>query len=108
MLKDIDESYIFQNETLNNSFKSATLKDINENCKILNSQFYLDSFNYFPITKNNETFLLKEISTLLEEKNYKKFYTQIITLDSYETYFKETINQIQIANDFKTLINQTI
>ena len=58
--------------------------------------------------KNNETLLLKEISTLLEEKNYKTFYTQIITLDSYETYFKETINQIQIVNDFKELINTTI
>ena len=58
--------------------------------------------------KNNETILLKEISTLLEEKNYKTSYTQIITLDSYETYFKETINQIQIANDFKELINTTI
>ena len=58
--------------------------------------------------KNNETLLLKEISTLLEEKNYKTSYTQIITLDSYETYFKETINQIQIANDFKILINKTI
>ena len=58
--------------------------------------------------KNNETLLLKEISTLLEEKNYKTSYTKIITLDSYEIYFKETINQIQIANDFKKLINKTI
>ena len=57
--------------------------------------------------KNNETLLLKEISTLLEEKNYKKSYAKIITLDNYETYFKETINQIQIANDFKKLINKT-
>jgi len=58
--------------------------------------------------KNNETLVLKEISTLIEEKNYKTSYTQIITLDSHETYFKETINQIQIANDFKELINTTI
>ena len=58
--------------------------------------------------KNNETLLLKKISTLIEEKNYKTSYTRIITLDNYETYFKETINQIQIANDFKTLINKTI
>ena len=58
--------------------------------------------------KNNETLLLKEISTLLEEKNYKKSYKKIITLDNYETYFKETLNQIKIANDFKTLINKTI
>ena len=58
--------------------------------------------------KNNETLLLKEISDLLEEKNYKTSYTRIITLDNYETYFKETINQIQIANDFKKLINKAI
>ena len=57
MLKDIDESYILQNETLNNSFKSAILRDINESCKILNTEFSLDSFNYFPITNNYETFL---------------------------------------------------
>ncbi|MDB0003042.1 hypothetical protein N9E50_00135 [Alphaproteobacteria bacterium] len=60
------------------------------------------------IIKNNETLLLKEISSLLEDKNYKTSYTRIITLDSYEIYFKETIDQIQIANDFKTLINKTI
>ena len=58
--------------------------------------------------KNNETLLLKEISILLEEKNYKTSYTKIITLDNYETYFNETINQIKIANDFKKLINKTI
>ena len=58
--------------------------------------------------KNSETLVLKEISTLLEEKNYKTSYAKIITLDNYETYFKETINQIQIANDFKKLINKTI
>ena len=60
------------------------------------------------VIKNNETLLLKEISALLEDKNYKTSYTRIITLDNYETYFKETTNQIQIANDFKKLINKTI
>ena len=58
--------------------------------------------------KNNETLLLKEISILIEEKNYETSYTKIITLANYETYFKETINQIQIANEFKTQINKTI
>ena len=58
--------------------------------------------------KNNETLLLKEISTLLEEKNYKRSYIKIITLKDHEKYFTETINQIKIANDFKKLINKTI
>ena len=56
MLKDIDESKILQTESLNNLFKLATLKDIGENCRILNTDFYLDSFNYFPITKKDECF----------------------------------------------------
>ena len=56
MIKDIDESKILQTESLNNSFKSTTLKDIGENCRILNTDFYLDSFNYFPITKKDECF----------------------------------------------------
>ena len=57
MLKDIDESEILKKESLNNLFKTATLKDIGENCRILNTDFYLDSFNYFPITNNNEIFV---------------------------------------------------
>ena len=58
--------------------------------------------------KNNETLVLKEIGNLLEVKNYKISYKKIITLENYETYFKETINQIKIANDFNKLINKTI
>ena len=58
--------------------------------------------------KNNETLLLKEIGTLLEKKDYKTSYSKIITLNNYEKYFRETINQIQIANDFKKLLNKTI
>ena len=58
--------------------------------------------------KNNETLILKEIGALLEEKDYKTSYTKIITLNNYEKYFSETINQIEIANDFKKLINETI
>ena len=58
--------------------------------------------------KNNETLLLKEIGALLEKKDYKASYTKIITINNYEKYFRETINQIQIANDFKKLMNKTI
>jgi capsular polysaccharide biosynthesis protein len=53
---DIDESKILQTKELNSLFKSLVLKNINEDCKILNTDFYLDSFNYFPITKKNESF----------------------------------------------------
>ena len=58
------------------------------------------------IIKNNETLVLKEINTLLDEKNYQMSYKKIITLENFEIYFTETINQIQIANAFKELIDK--
>ena len=58
--------------------------------------------------KNTETLVLKEINILLQEKNYEMFYKKITTIDNYEMHFIETINQIQIANNFKELINKTI
>ena len=56
MITDISSSEIIKEESLNNLFLSANLRDIEENCKILKTDFYLDSFNYFPITKKNKTF----------------------------------------------------
>ena len=74
MLVDNDESKILQTENLNHLFKSATLKDINQNCKILNTDFYLDSFNYFPITKNDDTFL--DLFKRKDDNSIDHFYTK--------------------------------
>ena len=90
MLIDINESKILQNKSLSNLFKSATLNDINENCKILNTEFYLDSFNYFPITKKNETFV-----KLFKREDYNSiehFYT--------EDFYKNFIDR---KNNFKLI-----
>ena len=90
MLIDINESKILQNETLSHLFKSANLLDINENCKILNTEFYLDSFNYFPITKNNETF--GKLFKRQDDNSIDHFYT--------EDFFKNFIDK---KNDFKLI-----
>ena len=74
MLIDINESKILQNESLNHLFKSANLLDINESCKILNTEFYLDSFNYFPITKNNEIFV--NLFKRQDDNSIDHFYTE--------------------------------
>ena len=74
MLINIDESKILQNISLNNLFKSANLIDINESCKILNTEFYLDSFNYFPITKNNESFV--KLFKRQDDNSIDHFYTE--------------------------------
>jgi len=90
MLVDNDESKILQTENLNHLFKSATLKDINQNCKILNTDFYLDSFNYFPITKNNLTFL--NIFKRNDDNSIDHFYT--------ENFYKNFLDK---KNNFKTI-----
>tara|TARA_Y100001970_G_scaffold291088_1_gene427015 strand:- start:2500 stop:3549 length:1050 start_codon:yes stop_codon:yes gene_type:complete len=92
MLYDVDQLKILNDNLLNNTFSSALLKDINENCKILNSDFYLDSFNYIPITKKNETFL--ELFKRDDGNSLNHFYTQ----DFYKNFSTEKKNFKLISN----------
>tara|TARA_B100000029_G_scaffold128629_1_gene122134 strand:+ start:1140 stop:2189 length:1050 start_codon:yes stop_codon:yes gene_type:complete len=75
MITNIDNDKIINNSKYNNLFLSASLNDINENCKILKSSFYLDSFNYFPVTKNYETF--KNLFKRQDNNSIDNFYTKI-------------------------------
>ena len=101
--KDLNDLKKIMSKQINEEFKNS----LNIISKSLMSFVIIEPSKTNQI-KNNETIILKEISTLLDEKNYKISYKKIITLENYEEYFKETINQIQIANDFKKLINKTI
>jgi len=94
MLVDKDESKILLTESLNFLFKSATLKDINHNCKILNTDFYLDSFNYFPITKNNDTFL--KLFKRKDDNSIDHFYTK----DFYKSFLDKKHNFKTIKDCF--------
>ena len=92
MLKDINKDKIINEENLNNLFLSANLRDINTQCKILKSDFYLDSFNYFPITLNFETFHM--LFKRQDDNSINHFYT------------KEFYNNLNDnKNKFKTIKN---
>ena len=90
MLVNINETKILQTESLESLFKISAIKDINENCKILMSDFYLDSFNYFPITKNNETFI--NFFKREDDNSLNHFYTE----DFYKNFMDK-------KNDFKVI-----
>ena len=92
MLININENKIVQNETLNNLFKSALLKEINENCRLLNTDFYLDSFNYFPITKANETFM--NFFKREDDNSIDHFYT-----DDFYKNFIDNKNSFKLIKD---------
>ena len=47
---------ILNDKLLNKAFLSASLNDLDINCKIYKGSFFADSFNYFPITENFEVF----------------------------------------------------
>ena len=56
-IKNLKESDIVVNNKISSNFFTITSKNINLDCKIYKGDFYLDSFNYCPITKENYTFL---------------------------------------------------
>ena len=122
MLQDIKRDTILKNKTLKNLFLSAIMKDISEECKILKGNFYLDSFNYFPITTNYKTFyeLFKREddnsiehfysenfynNLLNDSKNFKKFESLFILgsspADNYFTNLIHFLPRIFFINDKK-------
>jgi len=56
MIIDLNSTKIKNDKRLSNLFFNANFSNLSINCNILKSSFYSDSFYYFPITENNETF----------------------------------------------------
>ena len=56
MIIDINSSKIKNDKRLSNLFVNANFSNLSINCNILKGNFFSDSFYYFPITENNETF----------------------------------------------------
>jgi len=73
MLKDIKTVKIPDYKNLNNSFITASLNNISQKCLILNGTFYLDSFSYFPITDNDESFI--ELFRRQSDNSIQHFYS---------------------------------
>ena len=93
MLKDIKRDTIIKNKSLNTLFLSAIMKDINEECKILNGNFYIDSFNYFPITTNYNTFY--ELFKREDDNSIEHFYS--------ENFYKNLIDDSKNFKKFENL-----
>ena len=56
MIVDINSAKIKKDKRLSNLFVNANFSNLSINCNMLQGNFYSDSFYYFPITENNETF----------------------------------------------------
>ena len=95
MIVDVKESEILKDKKLNDLFSSANLQDLNKKCKILNGDFYLDSFNYFPVTTNFKTFHM--LFKRQDENLVDHFYT--------EDFYKNFIDK---KKDFKRIKNSYV
>ncbi len=97
MLTDVNIDNIKNDKYFKNLFLNAKFQNLSLNCNILNGNFFSDSFYYFPITNNNETFsslYLRDFSNLshfyskqffnnfLEKKNSFKIFNDIYILGS--------------------------
>ena len=95
MIVDINSTKIKSDKRLSNLFVNANFSNLSINCNILKGNFYSDSFYYFPITENNETF-----SSLFtrDYNNTAHFYSQ-----KFFDNFKENKNSLKNFKDIHIL-----
>ncbi len=91
MLIDIPLNEIKNNDKYNEIFASGTYNDLSLSCNILKGDFFSDSFYYFPITNNNETF---STFYLRDSNNISHFYTK-----KFFDNFKDHLNSFKTLND---------
>ena len=100
IIKNLDEQDIIQDKKINSLFLSALNGKLRIKCKILKSDFYLDSFNYFPITDNNLSFR-RLFSWLGTSRNrYNLFYTKSFSKNFFEKRknFKKISNAVILGS----------
>ena len=80
MLEDINTSKIDSEKSISSLFINANFNELSVNCNILKTNFFSDSFYFFPITKNNQTFssLYTRDSSNLTHFFTDKFYNNFI------------------------------
>ena len=73
VIKNLREKDITNDSIINSSFLSIYQNKLKLNCKIYKGNFYSDSFNFFPITLDNFSFL--EFFMWGEKTKYANFFT---------------------------------
>ena len=74
MITNLSSSDIQKELNLQNNFSNANFRELNLNCNIYKGNFYLDTFNYFIINENYQTF--KSLFNRDYNQNYDHFYTK--------------------------------
>jgi len=95
-IKNLNKSEIINDKNLNSQFLSVFLEKFKFSYKIYYGDFYLDSFNYFPITKDNFSFL--RIFRWKNDSDYDHFFTE-----KFYSEFVKNKNDFKVINDVVVL-----
>ncbi len=93
MIIDVNLDKIKSNKYFSDLFVNAKFNKLNLNCNTLQGDFFSDSFHYFPITKNNETFStlylrsFSNITHFYNQKFFDNFSDNKNTLKSFDDIF---------------------
>jgi len=93
MIVDINSSKIKNDKHLSNLFVNANFSNLSINCNILQGNFFSDSFYYFPITENNETFSslftrnINDISHFYSQKFFDNFKVNKKSLKNFKDLY---------------------
>ena len=93
MIVDLNSAKIKNDKSLSSLFLNANFSNLSINCNILKSSFYSDSFYYFPITENNETFSslfnrdLNNISHFYSKNFFDNFKSNKNSLKNFKEVF---------------------
>ena len=93
-LKDITGPEIIDNEKINSQFFSIINNDLKQEWKTYKGNFFLDSFNYFPITTDNYTF--KDHFSWGDIYKYENFYTQ----EFFDNFYVKKNSFKKLSNTF--------
>ncbi len=93
MIIDINTNKIKNDKRLSNLFVNTNFSNLSINCNILKGNFFADSFYYFPITENNETFSslftrdLNSTSHFYSQKYFDNFTENKNSLKNFKEIF---------------------
>ena len=90
-IKKLSKLDIKNNPDVNSRFLTVSIKTVLPNYKIYKGDFYLDSFNYFPITKDNFSFGLFRWKA---NSDYNHFFTK-----KFYSIFKRDMNNFKVFNN---------
>ena len=92
MIENISLSHLENNQNLQKNFFTTNLDDLNERCAYLTGNFYLDSFNYYPITGDFKSF--KQLFTRIDDNSVAHYHSEV-----FFNNLQNKLDKFRIFND---------